>query len=140
MTEQLALILSAASLGFLAAIFFCVGNTMNSPAKIFLQATPFWDFNEPVASALAAQRAQYVVGAVLLVFSFILQVAAALASPSTHAPLPQWLHTWPYLVLAVLTPSALVAAGFSWLLYKSTTKKVLRLYEERLENKSRQSA
>jgi hypothetical protein len=62
MTEQLSLTLSAASVGFLAAIFFCVGNVMNSSDKILLQATPFWDFSEPVARALASQRAQYITG------------------------------------------------------------------------------
>jgi len=132
MTEQLAITLSAASVGFLAAIFFCVGNAMNSSKKIFLQATPFYDLSEPVARALTAQRAQYVVGALLLVTSFLLQVWAALASATSPANLPQWLHTWQSLVLVVLAPSALVAGGFSWLLYESTIRKVLRLNKERL--------
>lgn len=132
MTEQLAITLSAASVGFLAAIFFCVGNAMNSSQKIFLQATPFYDLSEPVARALAAQRAQYVVGALLLVVSFALQIAAARASLTTPVALPQWLHTWQYLVLAVLAPSALVAGCISWFLYESTMRKGLRLYQERL--------
>ena len=131
MTEQLVLTLVAASVGFASAIFFCIGNASNTSAKILIQATPFWDFSEPVASALAAHRAQYVVGALLLLTAFTLQVAAALASSTTLATLPQYLHTWPAIVLAVFAPTYLVAAGFSVLLYKTTMRKVLRMEEER---------
>lgn len=131
MTEQLAFTLSAASIGFVAAVFFCVGNAMNTSSKILLQATPFWDFSEPLASSLAAQRAQYVIGALLLVASFLLQVAAALASSTTPTNLPPFLHTWTAIVFAVLVSAGLVAAGFSVLLFKTTMRKVLRLEEAR---------
>ena len=50
MTNQMALILTAATVGFVAAIFFCVGNVLNSPSQITAQATPYWDFSEPLAS------------------------------------------------------------------------------------------
>ena len=131
MTVQLSLTLSAASVGFISAVFFCIGNALNTSNKILLQATPRWDFSEPVARALTAQRAQYVVGALLLVASFLLQVAAALASSATPANLPQSLHFWPYFVLAVLLPTGLIAGGFSALLYTSTIRKVLRNEERR---------
>ncbi len=138
MTEQLAVTLSAASIGFLAAIFFCIGNAMNSSGKIFLQATMFYDLSEPLARSLAAQRAQYVIGALLLVISFLLQVWAALASATSPANLPQWLHTWQCLVLAVLSPSALIAGWLSWYLYNSTMRKILRLNQERLAQEKQQ--
>lgn len=133
MTEQLALTIAAASVGFVSAGFFCVGNVLNTAARITDQASPRWDFSEPVARALATQRAQYVVGALLLVVTFLLQVAAALASPTNHAALPQLLQCWPYFVLAVLSPTALFAGGCAALLYKATIRKVLRLVEERLK-------
>ena len=47
MTEQLVLTLVAASVGFVAAVFFCIGNVLNSSGKILLQATPRYDFSEP---------------------------------------------------------------------------------------------
>ena len=125
MDEQLAFALSAASVGFVSAVFFCIGTVFNSAKQIMLQSTPFWDFNEHVARALTAQRAQYAIGALLLVASFLLQVTAALASPITPATLPQWLHTWPCFMLAVLIPTALVSSGCSALLYKTTMRKVL---------------
>lgn len=129
MNEQLAFTLAAATVGFVAALFFCIGNSLNTSAKILLQATPYWDFSAPVARALASQRAQYVAGALLLVASFVLQVAAVLASPTSLAALPQWLHTWPYLVLVVLVVSLLLAGGGAWFLYARTIEKVLRLEE-----------
>jgi len=131
MTEQLALTLAAASVGFVSAVFFCIGSILNTSAKILLQSTPYWDFSAPVARALTSQRAQYVVGALLLVISFCLQVSAALACSTTLSSLPQFLHTWHYLVLAVLVPTGLIAGGLSALLYKSTIQKVLRLEKER---------
>jgi hypothetical protein len=132
MTEQLAFTLAAAVVGFVSAVFFCVGNALNSATKITLQSTPFWDFSEPMARALTAQRAQYAVGALLLVFSFVLQIAAALASSTAPSSLPLWLRTWPCLVLAVLVPTSLIAGGLSALLYKLTMRKVLRLSKERI--------
>jgi hypothetical protein len=134
-TEQLAITLAAASVGFVSAVFFCIGNALNTSEKILLQSTPFWDFSAPVARALTAQRAQYVVGALLLIASFLLQVAASLASSITPASLPQWLHTWPYLVLAVLLPTGLIAGGVSALIYTTTIRKVLRLEETRRQKK-----
>jgi drug/metabolite transporter (DMT)-like permease len=132
MTEQTAFALSASAVGFVSALFFCIGNAFNSVEKITLQSTDFWDFSEPVARALAAQRAQYVTGGLLLLASFFLQVLAALASSTNPAVLPHWLHTWPYLVLAVLVPTALV----SWLacraLDRSTIKIVLARHRDKL--------
>ena len=137
MTEQLALTLVAASVGFVSAVFLCVGSILNTSVKILDQSTPYWDFSKPVASSLAAQRSQYVVGALLLVISFLLQVAAALASSATQSNLPQCLHTWYTIVLAVLVPTGLIACGLSALIYKTTMQKVLRLELVRREEDER---
>jgi hypothetical protein len=137
MTEQLAITLAAATVGFVSAFFFCIGNALNTSEKILLQSTPFWDFNRPLASSLAAQRAQYVIGALLLLVAFALQVAAALASSSTPAALPLYLHTWPAIVLAVLVPSLLVASLGAWRLYERTMRKVLQQEVARREEDER---
>lgn len=130
MTEQLAMTLAAATVGFVSAVFFCIGNALNSAEKILSQASTYWDFNAPLASSLVAQRAQYAVGALLLLASFLLQVAAALASSTNPAALPQYLHTWHAIVLAVLFPTGLIAGGISAFVYKTTIRKVLRKEEE----------
>jgi uncharacterized membrane protein YkvI len=132
-TEQLALTLIAASVGFMSAVFFCIGGVFSSAKQITLQSTPFWDFNEYVAHSLTAQRAQFIVGALLLVVAFLLQVAAALASATNPVNLPQWFGTWPCLVLTVLVSTGVVAGGLSALIYKATMLKVLALSQQQQE-------
>lgn len=137
MTEQIVFSIVAASVGFVAAIFFCIGNAMNTSSKILLQATPFWDFSEPAARALASQRAQYATGAMLLVISFALQVAATLASPTRLVVLPQWLGTWQYLVLFVFVLTGALCAPLSFCLYKKTITKILLQVAKELEEEKK---
>jgi hypothetical protein len=127
MSEQLALSICAASVGFVAAVLFCIGNAFNASEEILLQATPFWDFNKHLAYSLTAQRAQYVVGALLLFFAFILQLAAALASGEKPAPLPAVLKVWWALLVAVLVPISLLSWLSVRLLFQNTFAKVLAL-------------
>ena len=133
MTEQLALTLAASTVGVLSAVFFAIGNAFNSTQKIIAQSGTWWDFNEPLARSLAAQRAQYVTGGLLLLAAFVLQVLAALASSTSPADLPQWLGTWPRLVAVVFLPLGLA----SWLgcaaLEKSTIRKVLQAHNLRAQ-------
>ena len=133
MTSQDAVTLSAASIGFVAAVFFCIGNFMNTSESIFKQSRPFQDISKPIAHALSAQRAQYVVGALLLVFAFLLQVLAVVASKENAECLPQWFHFWPYLVLSVVSLSAAIGSCISRLLYAATVKGVARLYRRQLK-------
>ena len=132
MTEQTTLSLAAAAIGFVSAVFFCIGGAFNSVEKIMLQSTPYWDFSEPVARALAAQRAQYVTGGLLLLIAFFLQVLAAVASSTNLASLPQWLHIWPALVFAVLLPTAMLACFVCRVIEKTTIRKVLLRLQEQL--------
>jgi VIT1/CCC1 family predicted Fe2+/Mn2+ transporter len=126
MTEQLALNIVSASVGLVAAIFFCVGNAFNTAKLIAEQTTPSRGrtFLEPLASSLAAQRAQYIVGAVLLLITFILQIAGALASSSTDVSLPSCLKSWPMLVVAVIIPTVFLGATVSWLIQRHTMQAV----------------
>jgi hypothetical protein len=123
MSEQLAVTLAASAIGVLSAVFFCVGNALNSTAKIIAQSATYWDFSESLARSLAAQRAQYVTGGLLLVAAFSLQVWAALASPTTPASLPRLLASWQALLTAVLAPVGVVA----WVLCELLTRRTVRL-------------
>jgi len=93
----------------------------------------FWDFSEPVARSLASQRAQYATGGLLLLISFCFQIAAALASSNTLAPLPQWLHTWPCLVSLVLVCTAILSYFGCLAIDRLTIKKVLHLHKKGLK-------
>ena len=146
MSEQIAIAIAAATVGFVAAVFFCIGNIINTSKSIYNQSIPYWDFSEPVARALTAQRAQYIVGALLLVVAFLLQVVATLSSSTTPAALPRWLQALPYLILAVLAPVLLIGFFVVWLIYKLTIQKVLCIVaadiedeKKRLANKQNQS-
>lgn len=135
MSEQLAITLVAATVGFIAAVFFCIGNVLNTSKVIMRQSVPYWDFSEPVARSLAAQRAQYVVGALLLVGAFFLQIVGALASPTSTVCLPAWLSTWPWLVAVMLVPTSIGSSVLALLIYRSTMNKVLLLEKEDREAK-----
>jgi uncharacterized BrkB/YihY/UPF0761 family membrane protein len=139
MSEQLAITLIAATVGFVAAVFFCIGNVLNTSKSIMRQSVPYWDFSEPVARSLAAQRAQYVVGGLLLVGAFLLQVIGALASSTNQTCLPEWLATWPWLIAATLVPTFLISSLFAWVIYRSTMKKVFTLEKEDREAEANKS-
>jgi hypothetical protein len=135
MTEQTAFALGASVVGFVSAIFFCVGNALNSVEKITLQSTMFWDASEPIARALSSQRAQYITGGLLLVISFSLQVFASVTSSTNPATLPLLLHTWPYLVFAIFVPTSFVSWIFCLKLEQNTISKVLQEHKIFLEKK-----
>lgn len=127
MTNQLAYTLAAAAVGFVAAVLFCVGNAMNRPATILDLARPRWDFHEPLARSIAAQRSQYVIGALFLVVAFALQLAAALAPASSTNLSPGWLNAWPAFLAVVLLFAGVVAVALVVVMYKVTVRKVLAL-------------
>jgi hypothetical protein len=133
MTSQDAVTLSAASVGFVAAFCFCIGNFANTSESIFKQARPFLDISKPIAHALSAQRAQYIVGAVFLIVAFFLQVLAVVASKEKAEYLPQLLHFWPYFVFAMVSLAAAMAVCLSRLIYGATVKGIWRLYRRQLK-------
>ena len=133
MSEHIAITLVAATVGFVSAIFFCIGNALNSSKSIMEQASTYWDFNPPLGRALAAQRAQYAVGGLLLLVAFLLQVLAVLASSSMPATLPQCVHSEAYLVLYTFIPVVASGAILSFAIYKTTIRKVLQLEAQRRE-------
>ena len=71
--------------GFLSAVFFAVGTLRLRTKDIVGIAGTYWDFNQHLADSIASQRAEYIAGALLLLVSFALQVAANLV-PSTLQP------------------------------------------------------
>lgn len=73
--------LAASVFGFVAAVCFCAGAASSSSKQILAQSSTYWNFNKHLAHSLCAQRAQYAVGAVLLVLSFLFQSASVLKLP-----------------------------------------------------------
>lgn len=139
MTKQTILILSAASIGFAAAIFFCYGSVLMTAKNIVAQATPKWDFNESLAQALAAQHSQYLVGALLLIISFLLQVLAVQADATTTLNLPKILQSWESFVVSVLIVTFLISGIFSYIVYQNKISKIQRIQQEQIEESDKES-
>ena len=79
MSQQLLLTLIAASVGFVASICFAYASAFTSKEKLVAVSKSYWDFNLVFAQSAVAQATQYLVGALLLFASFLLQIAAVLA-------------------------------------------------------------
>ena len=77
--------ISGAVAGLLSALFFAHGTLHLKNKDIADIAGTYWDFNQHLADSIASQRAEYIVGALLLFLSFSLQVVANLI-PSTLQP------------------------------------------------------
>lgn len=102
MTEQLLLTLIAASCGFVASVCFAYASAFTSKAKLVAVSKTYWDFNLVLAQSTVAQSTQYLVGSLLLFFSFCLQIAAVLASSTNILTLPLALNYWLSIVVCSL--------------------------------------
>lgn len=108
MNKQQAWTLCAATVGFVAALCFCSGSTTTTPENIIDQATPRWDFSDPVAISIITQKSQYMAGGLLLLVSFIFQIFAIQQSTSP-ATLPRHIKSASALVLVVFLSSLVFA-------------------------------
>lgn len=104
MTDSLAYTLAAAAIGIVAGLWLCVGSILASSETIAEIATPYWDYHKAHADAVIAQSAQYSIGAPLLVLAFVLQVLAALASPSDQLTISQFLASPVVFLILVIIP------------------------------------
>ena len=114
MNAALAYTLAAAAVGIVAGLWLCVGSALASSETIADIATSHWDYHKAHADAVIAQSAQYSVGAPLLVGVFVLQVLAAVASPTSVLSLPQVLAIPVVFLLLVLLP----VWGLSFVAYR----------------------
>ena len=73
--------LLGAGAGTLSAAFFALGTLQLNEKSILEIAGTYWDFNKHLAASISAQRAEYIIGAGLLLLTFILQIAANLTPP-----------------------------------------------------------
>jgi hypothetical protein len=59
--------------GFIAALFFCLGTARLTNADLFRLSGTYWNHSRPFFESLSTQRADYICGATLLVVSFLAQ-------------------------------------------------------------------
>jgi hypothetical protein len=76
-------------LGLMSATFYSIGALTMTPTKIQKVAANYWDSNQHWSDCIADQRADYIVGALLLLLSFSSQLWAALIPSTAEPPLLQ---------------------------------------------------
>lgn len=116
-----------ACIGFMSALFFAFGALMMTAEKINTIAATYWDANQHWGDSIAEQRADYIAGALLLLLSFSLQLAANLVHPAFALSL---LHPFGWalaeigFVVVLLLMSSVLLRNF---VAKATKEKVHRL-------------
>ncbi len=120
--------LAASVVGFVAAICFCAGAAANSAKQIRAQSSTHWNFNKHLAHSLCVQRAQYVVGAILLVISFSLQSASVLGV--FNVPLSVAVQSAFTIFFVMLGLTSAFASMSVKLIVHVTEKRVLELCEQ----------
>lgn len=114
-------------LGFMSAIFFSVGALTMTPDKIRKVASTYWDINENWGHSIAEQRADYIVGALLLLLSFSSQLSATLIPEEFQPSLLQPLGCAVAETVAVLTLLLMCSVLLRGTISKHTKLKVDQL-------------
>lgn len=113
---QAAINAASIGIGFVAAVCFCIGAATNGPKNIALSSATIVGANPSMMRSLSAQRAQYLVGALLLVVSFALQVGAILAPENARIAVPTFLQApLPFLGLALAVGAIGSFLAIRWL-------------------------
>ena len=117
------------SVGLLSALFFALGTLRLRTKDIVGIAGTYCNFNQHLADSIASQRAEYIAGALLLLVSFALQVAANLV-PSTLQPS----QLQPFgCALSAIGLALLAIAGLSWFLCRSLSAKTKSAVRKELQ-------
>lgn len=106
---QLFFTIASIAIGFVASVCFCVGAATNTHENIALSSATIVGGNPAQIKAMSAQRAQYIVGALLLIFSFGLQAAAILTPKDIPTHVPPFFQSPLLLLLVVLLVSSVIA-------------------------------
>ena len=124
------------AIGFVAAVCFCIGAATNGPKNIAISSATIVGANPAIMRSLSAQRAQYLVGALLLVASFGLQVGVVLTPKDAQVGLPLVLQS----PLALLVSTFLIAAVIAFLAISKLTTYTIQAANESLQRMKEEQA
>lgn len=96
-------------IGFVSAICFCNDAMSVKSEDIALASATIVGGNPAQIKSLSAQRAQYIVGAIFLTFSFLLQAVVVLTPKESQIPLPPFFQLPPVQILTILLAASAVA-------------------------------
>ena len=117
LASQLQLI--AAGFGFMSALFFALGALTTKSQDIVDLASTYWDYNESLQITLTVQRADYLVGALLLLVTFLLQISAIMSNSSAVVFGSAW-----SVPMAAISVGMLLALSLRKLVIHLTAKRV----------------
>lgn len=110
--------LAASCLGLFSALFFCVGILHFTPARAEEIATKMWGKGQAIAEEMLLQKSDFIVGAVLLLLSFLVQfVVKAFPSFLSQVAVLEQLHGVA-ISIAIASALAVVARTVNRLLGK----------------------
>ena len=128
MTLQTFLNLIAACLGFLAALFFVIGVAHLRAADIKrIASSGYGGFSQNLADSFATQRAEYLSGAILLILSFMSQLAANVVDPSLQPPAIQPLEHAIRVIVALVVGLLVLAVILRYAVARCTKARVRAL-------------
>ena len=118
--------LAAMASGFVASLCFAVGATFTGTKKLAALSLTYTDANPDFTEAVVSQSAQYTIGSVLLLLSFILQ-ACALLTTSESEPY----SFYPKVGLVVLF--VLLFGGVAWVAYVILKPQMLHKVKKQID-------
>ena len=130
MTADKFLNIFSACLGFIAAMYFAVGMLRMSAEDVWRTVRSHWDINEHQLRSVAAQRAEYIVGATYLLLSFSLQLSANLVPLALDPLLFQPFGCAIAEMFAALALLLVISTVARCSILQSTVTKVLQLHAE----------
>ena len=101
--------LAASCLGLFSALFFCIGILHLNPGRAEEIATKMWGKGQVIAEEMLLQKSDFIVGAVLLLLSFLVQfVVKAFPSFLSQVAVQGQLHG---VAISIAIASALVVVA-----------------------------
>lgn len=120
-------------LGLLASVFLSVGTLQMSAEIIVRLSGTVWDYNQTIADELVAQRTDFTIGMFVLVASFILQVAGALAPNDRRPRLIQPASRAVAVIVVSVCVVAIVACLWRHSMATSLRTEVMHIHQDRLK-------
>jgi hypothetical protein len=118
MSYQLLVTLLSYSFGFVAAVCFAFASAFSSTETLANMCKTYWVANMEYAKEVVAQSVQYIIGSILLFFSFLLQVLASLLPDIKFSvSYPVWLFSF-FVISVTLILLPIVSACTFKILFK----------------------
>ena len=116
-----------ACVGFMSAVFFSVGAMTLTPTGIHRMSITMLSANQDFVDSLVDQQADYIVGGLLLLLSFLSQLSANLVSPTVELSLLQPSSCATALVVSTLAFLLVVAVVARYAIARFTRQRVRQL-------------